>query len=126
FLIGRDGRIYDKVPGAVDEQRFVVEIKTLLASPASAAAASFRPAGESAAIDVETPAEANSEIPGVDLTKLTTADVAQYKKVLSAQNCDCGCKRTVLECRMTDPSCSESRDLAKAALKKFKQANPKI
>ncbi len=126
FLIGRDGRIYDKVPGAVDEQRFVVEIKTLLASPASAAAASFQPAGQSAPLDVETPAEANSEIPGIDLTKLSATDVAQYKKLLSAQNCDCGCKRAVLECRMTDPSCSESRDMAKAELKKFQQANPKI
>ena len=126
FLIGRDGRIYDKVPGAVDEERFVVEIKTLLASPETASAANFRPAGESAAIDVETPAEASSEVPGIDLTKFDASARAQYKKLLSAQNCDCGCKRTVLECRMTDPSCSESRDLAKGALKKFQQANPKI
>ncbi|MGH9357624.1 MAG: TlpA family protein disulfide reductase [Terriglobia bacterium] len=126
FLIGRDGRIYDKVPGAVDEQRFVVEIKNLLASPAGAAAAKFRPAGESAPIDVETPAEVNSQVPGVDLTKLSATDVAQYEKALAAKACDCGCKRSVLECRRTDPGCSESRDLAKAALDKFEKANPKI
>ncbi|MGH9356946.1 MAG: TlpA family protein disulfide reductase [Terriglobia bacterium] len=126
FLIGRDGRIYDKVPGAVDEQRFVTEIKTLLASSGGAAAASFRPAGESVAIDVETQAEANSQIPGVDVTKLSAADLAQYKKVFNAQNCDCGCKRSVLRCLVTDPGCSESRDLAKAALKKLDRANPKV
>lgn len=125
FLIGRDGRIYDKVPGAVDKERFVVEIKTLLASPASAAA-SFKPAGESAALDVETPAEVNSEVPGIDLTKLSAADAVQYKKQLSAQNCNCGCKRNVLQCRITDPSCAESLDLGKVALKKFEKANPKI
>lgn len=126
FLIGRDGRIYDKVPGAVDEQRFVIEIKNLLASSAKGPDQGFKAAGDSAPIHVETPAEANSQVPGVDLTKLSSASVASYKKIIAAEPCNCGCKRNVLECRMTDPSCSESLDLAKAALAKYEKANPKI
>ncbi len=126
FLIGRDGRIYDKVPGAVDEQHFTVEIKSLLATPAAGSARNFKPAGESAPIDVETPAEASSPIPGLDLTRLNPTELAQFKKRLAAQVCDCGCKRNLLVCRATDPTCSASRDLAKAALSKFEKANPKI
>lgn len=126
FLIGRDGHIYDKVPGAVDAARFEEEIKTLLAASSSAEVKNFQAAGESAPIDVETPAEANSPIPGIDVSKLSKIELEQYKTSLNKQNCNCGCKYTVLQCRTNDPSCGISRDMAKAELERLKKANPKI
>lgn len=123
FLIGRDGRIYDKVPGAVDTQRFEIEVRQLLARPATTEASNFKPAGQSASINVETPAEVNSEIPGVDVTKLSKTQLAAFKTKLSAEKCNCGCNFTLLQCRREDPSCEISLDLARkklAALEKPK------
>jgi thiol-disulfide isomerase/thioredoxin len=126
FLIGRDGRIYDKVPGAVDTERFATEIKTLLAASPGQAAKNFQPAGASGNIEVETPAEANSPVPGVDVSKLSKVELQRYKDQLSKQNCDCGCKFNVLQCRTNDPSCGVSRELAKSQLEKFQKANSRI
>lgn len=126
FLIGRDGRIYDKVPGAVDVKRFEIEIQTLLTAPGNTEAKNFKPQGPSADIELETPAEANSAVPGIDLTKLNKTQLAVYKSDLAKQNCDCGCNYNLLQCRTNDPSCEISRDRAKAELAKFEKANPKI
>lgn len=126
FLIGKDGRIYDKVPGAVDVKRFETEIQTLLAAPSNGEAKSFTPQGPSANIELETPAEANSVVPGIDLTKLNKTQLAAYKSALAGQNCDCGCNYNVLQCRVNDPSCEISRDRAKAELAKFEKSSPKI
>lgn len=46
FLIGRDGHIYDKLAGVVDESQWAAEIKRLLATPATAEALNFKPDGE--------------------------------------------------------------------------------
>lgn len=119
FLIGRDGRIYDKVSGAVNAARFEEEIKTLLAADPSSSVDGFKAAGISDAIEVETPAEANSPIPGIDISKLTPEQVAQFKAVLSKQQCTCGCNYSLLDCRIKDRTCGVSRKLAKEALAKF-------
>lgn len=71
FLIGRDGRIYDKVAGAVGAAYFEPEIKTLLAAAPNQEVKNFRPDSHSAAIDLETPAEVNSPVPGIDVTKFS-------------------------------------------------------
>ncbi len=126
FLIGRDGRIYDKVPGAVDDDRFATEIKMLLATPASTEAVNFTPDGASGSIQVETPAAVNSQVPGIDVSKLSPTEVAEYKKILSEETCTCGCNRSVLLCRETDPDCEVSRDLAQKALAKFEKDHAKI
>ncbi len=126
FLIGRDGRIYDAVPGEVDKARWEGEIQTLLAQNPNQEAKNFKPAGQSAEVAVETPAEANSAIPGVDVTKLSKTEVAQYKDKLSKQKCTCGCNMSVLQCRMDDSLCAVSRDMAKAELAKLQKASPTI
>ncbi|MGH9327349.1 MAG: TlpA family protein disulfide reductase [Terriglobia bacterium] len=126
FLIGRDGRIYDKVPGAVDVKRFDLEIQTLLSASSNTEAKSFKPEGPSGDIQLETPAEANSVVPGIDLTKLSKTQIAQYKDRLSKQNCDCGCNYNLLQCRINDPSCEISRDRAKAVLAKLEKSNHPI
>lgn len=126
FVIGRDGRIYDKIPGAVEPGLFDTEIRTLLAAPANTEVKNFQAAGGSGQVDVETPAEVNSEVPGIDLSKLSKAQVAQYKAVLSKQKCTCGCAYNLLQCRVNDSLCGVSREIAKAQLEKMEKANPRI
>ncbi|MDE3181529.1 MAG: TlpA family protein disulfide reductase [Acidobacteriota bacterium] len=126
FVIGRDGRIYDKIPGAVDRGLFDTEIQTLLAAPSSQEVKDFKPVTGSGQVELETPAEVNSEVPGIDLTKLSKAQVAQYKAILSKQNCTCGCAYNLLQCRINDSLCDVSRKAAKEQLQKLEHANPRI
>ncbi len=126
FLIGRDGRIYAKHVGLTGERTFVREIQELLAAGPNQMAANFVAAGGgpgSDDINVETPAEANSPVPGVDVSKLTPAQLTEYKQMLSSEHCSCGCGYTVLQCRQVDGSCETSLKMARAALAKLLRKN---
>jgi peroxiredoxin len=120
FLVGRDGRIYSKHPGAQPTSVFEEEIKALLAVKGAGEAEDFHPAGHASPedkIEVSTPEEVNSEIPGIDISKLTAEQKAEFKKVLAQQKCTCqGCKYNLLDCRRLDSTCPVSRKLAKEQL----------
>jgi thiol-disulfide isomerase/thioredoxin len=132
FLIGRDGRIYAKHVGATDISVFETEIKELLAANPADEAQGFQQAGrvfeedkvelgDAKAID----AVNNSEVPGVDITKLTADQKEAYKKTLEGQKCPCGCTLTVLKCRQVDHRCGTSRKMAQDSLDTFlKDKNP--
>jgi thiol-disulfide isomerase/thioredoxin len=125
FVIGRDGRIYAKHVGAADISVFEEEVKTLLAAKPDAEAANFKPAMArmSDEIEVKTPAqvkaEHNPDVPGVDISGLSPAQLTQFKQTLTKQQCTCGCTMNVLECRHKDPGCGYSRKLAKDQLDKI-------
>jgi len=122
FLIGRDGRIYRKHVGATDPAVFEEEIKVLLAADASSEAKGFGPerkGGQAEDIELGDPEAINSEVPGVNLSKLTSAQKEQFKKLLDSQPCTCGCKMSLLECRLKDRSCGVSRKLAREQLEQF-------
>lgn len=122
FLIGRDGRIYTKVIGGVGADYFEPAIKTLLAASANQEAKGFQPMEGSQAAQVETPAEANSPVAGVDVSKLSKTELAQYEALLDKQQCTCGCQISVLQCRKTDPGCAVSRQQAQDILNKAEKA----
>ncbi|MBZ5513417.1 MAG: redoxin domain-containing protein [Acidobacteriia bacterium] len=122
FLIGRDGHIYAKHTGATDISVFEDEIKTLLAADANSGVAELRPVGGTRPqerIELGDPAEIDSEVPGVNLSKLNPQQVAMFKKQLETLHCDCGCKLTILRCRQIDRACNISRRVAREQLEKF-------
>lgn len=125
FLIGRDGRIYAKHTGTTDISVFEEEIKTLLAAKPGDDLANFKPAIERSDDDIEVKspeevkAENNPDVPGVNLSTLTPAQIANLKIELNKQQCTCGCNMSVLECRHKDPGCGVSRKLAKEHLDKL-------
>ena len=124
FVIGRDGRIYAKHVGAMSEGVFLREVRQLLAARPNQPLASFTPAVPgSADISVETPAEVNSPVPGVDVSKLSAAQLAEFKKKLSSEHCTCGCGYTVLQCREVDGSCPTSLKMAREAMAKLMRKN---
>jgi hypothetical protein len=92
FLIGRDGRIYAKHVGAMDVGVFEQEIKTLLESPAGEEVTKFGAAGRADEIELGNPAEANCEIPGVDISGLNPAELDRFKKQLERVQCVRGFK----------------------------------
>jgi len=122
FVIGRDGRIYAKHAGAYDPSVFETEIKELLALGPADEPKDFHPAGQvfnENKIELGNPATIDSEVPGIDLTRLTADQKAAYKKILESQQCNCGCKFTLLKCRQVDRKCSISRKLAQDQMEAF-------
>jgi thiol-disulfide isomerase/thioredoxin len=114
FVIGRDGRIYAKHEGAAPYSLFEREVTELLAAKGGAEAAGF-----SQKIDLGDPDEINSEVPGLNLTKLSTEQKEAFKKQLEKLSCPCPCKRNLLDCRLHDRSCAFSLKAAKEELDKF-------
>lgn len=53
------------------------------------------------------------EIPGVDLSRVPESKRSEVLQALNSDNCTCGCGLTVAKCRVDDPSCSVSPDVAK-------------
>lgn len=122
FVIGRDGRIYSKHVGATDPAVFEAEIKQLLAVSPADEANGFHQVGqfyEDDKVQLGDPATIDSEVPGIDLTKLTADQKEAYKKKLESMKCPCGCNFTVLKCRQVDRRCSVSRKLAQDQLDAF-------
>jgi thiol-disulfide isomerase/thioredoxin len=122
FLVGRDGRIYSKHTGLTAKQVFEEEIQELLAAGIEEQADFHAAQGaKSEPVELGDPAEINSEIPGVNISKLTAVQVTAFKEHLKAQPCTCGCNMDLLECRLKDSTCGVSRKLAKEQLEKFLQ-----
>jgi thiol-disulfide isomerase/thioredoxin len=121
FLIGRDGRIYSKHIGATNVGVFEEEVKALIAAKPSDELTDFTPAGRGEEIETSTPeqlkAESNPDVPGVDITHLSTEQLAQFKKELESQPCTCGCNLNLLKCRHDDRACAVSRKAAQQMLK---------
>lgn len=120
FLIGRDGRIYAKHVGATGVSVIEEEAKRLLAGQAAQEMADFKPLANSPdQIEVGDPEAVNSEVPGINLSKLSAAQKERYKKLLEGQPCTCGCKLNVLKCRHDDRSCGVSLRMAREQLDKL-------
>jgi thiol-disulfide isomerase/thioredoxin len=122
FMIGRDGRIYAKHVGATDPEVFEAEIKQLLAAGPTAEYTKFHQVGQVFAEDkvaLGDPALIDSEVPGIDLSKLTAEQKQAFKKILEGQQCTCGCNFTLLKCRQVDRSCGVSLKMAKEQMEKL-------
>jgi peroxiredoxin len=122
FLIGRDGRIYAKHMGALDVSVIEDEVQQLLAMSPTTEKTNFKPAlvaGTSTNIELGDPDAVDSEIPGLNLTKLTAAQKQALKKALTEMHCPCGCNLTLLKCRQVDRKCPISLRLAKELMDKM-------
>jgi len=61
--------------------------------------------------------ETATELPRVDFTGLSKAQIAVAMQVLRAENCACGCDMKIAQCRVEDPKCAVSRRLADFVVK---------
>jgi thiol-disulfide isomerase/thioredoxin len=121
FLIGRDGRIYAKHTGATSPSVIEDEVQQLLAMSPTAENMGFRPvmaAGTSTKVELGDPAAIDSEIPGLNLAKLTAKQKEALKKQLGELKCPCGCNLTVLKCRQVDRACRFSLKMAQEQMEK--------
>ena len=61
--------------------------------------------------------ETKTDLPRVDFTGLSKAQVAVALQVLRSEGCACGCDMKIAQCRMEDPKCGVSRRLADFVVK---------
>jgi cytochrome c biogenesis protein CcmG/thiol:disulfide interchange protein DsbE len=119
FLIGRDGRIYSKHLGAVKSSALETEVRQLLGSNGKTEFAAFKPHLEQQneqEVESEPLQEVASEVPGVDLSKLSESQTQNFKSRLEAAKCECACQLSVLKCRVEDGQCGFSLRAARKQL----------
>lgn len=107
FVLDAEGRVVQKHEGLRDPVLYEVEIRSLLGLPiGSVNVETFEDTGQ---IFLKH-ADRASELPGVDLSKLSPEQrlVALHK--FNAESCACGCQYTLAQCRIWDRNCDVSKE----------------
>src|SRR5260370_6675487 len=123
FMLDAEGRIVQKHEGLRDPLLYETEIRALLSLPiGNVQVETFEDTGQ---IFLKNASRA-SELPGVDLSKLTPEHKLLALHQFNAQTCTCGCKYTLAQCRIYDRNCQISKAAtAKIAAKLAQSAAPK-
>ena len=106
FVLDAEGRIVQKHEGLRDPLLYETEIRALLGLPiGNVKVETFEDTGQ---IFLKN-ADRASELPGVDLSKLTPEQKISALHKFNAQTCTCGCKYTLAQCRIYDRNCQISK-----------------
>jgi thiol-disulfide isomerase/thioredoxin len=106
FVLDSEGRIVQKHEGLRDPLLYETEIRALLGlSIGNVKVETFEDTGQ---IFLKN-ADRASELPGVDLSKLTPAQKISALHKFNAETCTCGCKYTLAQCRIYDRDCKISK-----------------
>ena len=105
FVLDTEGRVVQKHVGLLDPALYETEIRALLGMPIMAKVETFEDTGE---VFLKH-ADRATDLPGVDLSKLTPEQRKAALREFNAQACKCGCKYTLAQCRIFDPACATSQ-----------------
>jgi thiol-disulfide isomerase/thioredoxin len=106
FVLDAEGRIVQKHEGLRDPILYETEIRSLLGlSIGNVKVETFEDTGQ---IFLKN-AERASELPGVDLSKLTPEQKTVALHKFNAETCTCGCTYTLAQCRIYDRNCQTSK-----------------
>jgi thiol-disulfide isomerase/thioredoxin len=113
FVIGPDGRVVQKHVGLYPIEIYDTEIRALLGLPINAKVEHFEDTGQ---IFLKN-ASLATELPGVDFRGSTESQKKEALKRMNSENCTCGCGMTIAQCRILDPSCPISQQIAEKTVK---------
>ncbi len=105
FVLDTEGRVVQKHEGLRDPLLYEIEVRALLGMPIPARVETFEDTGE---IFLKH-ADRASQLPGVDLSKLTPEQKQAALHRFNAEGCTCGCKFTLAQCRIYDRNCAISK-----------------
>jgi thiol-disulfide isomerase/thioredoxin len=106
FVLDAEGRIVQKHEGLRDPILYETEIRSLLGlSISNVKVETFEDTGQ---IFLKN-AERASELPGVDLSKLSPEQKTVALHKFNAETCTCGCTYTLAQCRIYDRNCQTSK-----------------
>lgn len=107
FVLDGQGRVVQKHVGLNNPLLYEVEIRALLGLPVPVKVETFEDTGEIFLAH----ADRASELPGVDMSKLTPEQKAVALRRFNAESCTCGCKLTLAQCRINDSACGVSKGI---------------
>ena len=105
FVLDTQGRVVQKHVGLWDPALYETEIRALIGMPILARVETFEDKGE---VFLKH-ADRATELPGVDLSKLTPEQKKMALHRFNAESCTCGCGYTLAQCRIWDSACSVSK-----------------
>jgi thiol-disulfide isomerase/thioredoxin len=105
FVLDTAGRVVQKHVGLWNASVYETEIRALLGMPIMARVETFEDKGEVFLAH----ADRATELPGVDLSKLTPEQKKIVLHHFNADTCSCGCKFTLAQCRIWDSGCAVSK-----------------
>jgi thiol-disulfide isomerase/thioredoxin len=105
FVLDTQGRVVQKHVGLWNPAVYETEIRALLGMPIMAKVETFEDKGEV----FLSHADRATELPGVDLSKLTPEQKKIALHRFNADTCTCGCKFTLAQCRIWDSACAVSK-----------------
>jgi cytochrome c biogenesis protein CcmG/thiol:disulfide interchange protein DsbE len=106
FVLDSEGRIVQKHEGLRDPILYETEVRSLIGlSVGNVKVETFEDTGQ---IFLKN-AERASELPGVDLAKLTPEQKTVALHKFNAETCTCGCTFTLAQCRIYDRNCATSK-----------------
>jgi thiol-disulfide isomerase/thioredoxin len=105
FVLDTAGRVVQKHVGLWNPAVYEMEIRALLGMPIMAKVETFEDKGEVFLAH----ADRATELPGVDLSKLTPEQKKIVLHRFNADTCTCGCKFTLAQCRIWDSACAVSK-----------------
>ena len=105
FVLDTEGRVVQKHVGLWNPAVYETEIRSLLGMPIMARVETFEDKGEV----FLSHADRATELPGVDLSKLTAEQKIVVLHRFNADTCTCGCKFTLAQCRIWDSACAVSK-----------------
>jgi thiol-disulfide isomerase/thioredoxin len=105
FVLDAQGRVVQKHEGLRDPALYETEIRALLGLPIDARVETFEDTGQIFLAH----ADRASELPGVDLSRLTPEQRQAALHKFNAEGCTCGCNFTLAQCRIYDRNCAISK-----------------
>jgi len=115
FVIDQQGRVVQKHVGLNDPALFDLEIRAILGLPSNARVEKFDDAGEIFLAH----ADRATELPGVDLSRLTPDQRTAALHEFNAHSCTCGCSLTLAQCRIYDSECHVSQEATQKVVAKI-------
>ena len=107
FIIDPEGRVVQKHIGLNDPSIYELEVRALLGLPFDGKVEYFEDTGQ---VFLKN-AEKATELPGVDMSKLTPAQKTIALRRFNSESCTCGCQMTLAQCRINDTGCGISEGL---------------
>jgi thiol-disulfide isomerase/thioredoxin len=108
FILDRESRVVQRHVGLLNQVVTEQETRALAGLPVNA---SIEEIDRGQPARLENAAQA-TEIPGVDLTRLSPDQRMAALQKLNTDPCTCGCENTLAKCRIDDPKCTTSLPLA--------------
>jgi len=117
FVVDTEGRIVQRHMGLLNAENTDLEIRSLSGLPVDAKVEHFEDTGQVFSKNVEKA----TELPDVDFTGLTPEQKKQALRRLNSEDCVCGCKFTLAQCRLDDSSCPVSKAMAATVVKEVRE-----